>query len=217
MRFGLRGGFVLVKFAQIIGVIVSEAMVEMTIANASVTENSRKSMPATPPSSSSGMKAASSDTEIEMTVKPICREPSSAARIGERPDSRALSIFSIITMASSTTKPTEVASAISEILSIEKPTRYISAKVPASASGTVTPAAAVGVMRRRKTSTTIITSTMVTSSVASMSSTLARIDVVRSFRIEMSIPAGMKRWISGISAFTRSTVSMTLAEDCLRT
>ena len=46
-------------------------------------------------------------------------------------------------MASSTTKPTETASAISEMLSIEKPATHIAAQVPASASGTVTPAAMV--------------------------------------------------------------------------
>ncbi len=46
-------------------------------------------------------------------------------------------------MASSTTKPTDTASAISEMLSIEKPASHIAAQVPASASGTVTPAATV--------------------------------------------------------------------------
>ena len=54
-------------------------------------------------------------------------------------------MFSIMTMASSTTKPTETASAISERLSIEKPAPHIAAQVPASDSGTVTPAAIVGV------------------------------------------------------------------------
>ena len=57
------------------------------------------------------------------------------------PFSRLRNTFSITTMASSTTKPTETASAISEMLSIEKPAAHIAAQVPASASGTVTPAA----------------------------------------------------------------------------
>ena len=133
------------KCAQIIGVTDSDTRVEIAIANTSVTENSRNSRPTMPPMNSSGMNAAISDTLIEITVKPICRAPSSAARNGVGPLSRLRKMFSIITMASSTTKPTETASAISDRLSIEKPASHIAAQVPASDSGTVTPAARVGV------------------------------------------------------------------------
>ncbi len=45
-------------------------------------------------------------------------------------------MFSIITMASSTTKPVAMVSAISVRLLIEKPARYITANVPISDSGT---------------------------------------------------------------------------------
>ena len=48
-----------------------------------------------------------------------------------------------------------------------------------------------------------------------MSRTLARIVLVRSTRVETSTPAGIHCFSSGISAFTRSTVSMTLASPCL--
>ena len=101
---------------------VSDTTVEITIANASVTENSRNTRPTMPPMNSSGMNAATSETLIEITVKPIWRAPSMAARSGECPFSMLRNMFSIITMASSTTKPTETASAISDRLSIEKPT-----------------------------------------------------------------------------------------------
>ncbi len=47
-------------------------------------------------------------------------------------------MFSTTTMASSTTKPTAMVSAISDRLSREKFIRYIAANEPASASGTVT-------------------------------------------------------------------------------
>ena len=133
------------KWAQIIGVTDSDTTVETTIAKASVTENSRNSRPTMPPMNSSGMNAAISDRLIETTVKPICRAPSSAACIGDMPASRLRYMFSIMTMASSTTKPTETASAISDRLLIEKPATHIAAQVPASDSGTVTPAAIVGV------------------------------------------------------------------------
>ena len=115
-------------------------------------------------------------------------------------------MFSIMTIASSTTKPTEVARAISEMLSIEKPAAYMHAQVPASAKGTVTPAAAVGINRRKKTKTTTITRAIVAPSVQIMSRMLARIVVVRSLRIEIWMPAGRKRCRSGISDLMRSTV-----------
>jgi hypothetical protein len=55
------------------------------------------------------MNAAISDTLMEMTVKPIWRAPSSAPACGRTPASRLRNMFSIMTMASSTTKPTETA------------------------------------------------------------------------------------------------------------
>ena len=102
-------------------------------------------------------------------------------------------------MASSTTKPTDTASAISDRLSIENPTTHISAQVPASDSGTVTPAASVGAVRRRNRNTTSITSATEPDSVSCMSWMLARIVCVRSDNTEISMPAGIRLLISGIS------------------
>src|SRR5215468_5589523 len=107
------------------------------------------------------------------------------------PCSRLRYMFSIMTIASSTTKPTEIASAISDRLSIEKPASHIPAQVPASASGTETPAAIVGVVRRRNRNTTNITRNTVASSVNCISSTLARIVPVRSTSVEISTPDGI--------------------------
>ena len=163
----------------------------------------------------SGVKAAISDRLIDSTVKPICLAPSSAAGYGAMPRSRLRYMFSIMTMASSTTKPTEIASAISDRLSIENPASHMPAQVPASASGTETPAAIVGVSRRRKTNTTSMTRNAVASSVNCMSSTLARMVPVRSTSVEISTPAGSHSFSSGSSARTLSTVSITLASPCL--
>ncbi len=208
-------GGALTKCAQIIGVTEIETIVEIATAKASVTENSRNRRPTIPPMNRSGMNAAISETLIATTVKPICRAPSIAARNGEWPCSRLRNMFSIITMASSTTKPTETASAISEILSIEKPASHIAAQVPASESGTVMPAAIVGVVRRRNANTTIITSATVASSVSCMSETLARIVCVRSVSVETSTLAGIQRRSSGSRLLMRSTVSITFASACL--
>ena len=181
----------------------------------SVSENSRSSRPTMPSMKISGVKAAISDRLIDSTVNPICLAPSSAAASGAMPCSRLRYMFSIMTMASSTTNPIEIASAISDRLSIENPASHMPAQVPASASGTETPAAIVGVIRRRKTNTTSMTRKAVAISVHCMSWTLARMVPVRSTSVEISTPAGSHSFSSGISALTRSTVSMTLASPCL--
>ncbi len=70
-----------------------------------------------PPIIKSGMRTAISDRLIEKMVKPISLAPCSAALNGATPSSIWRVIFSSITIASSTTKPTEIVNAISERLS----------------------------------------------------------------------------------------------------
>ncbi len=82
-----------------------------------VTANSCISRPTTPPMKSTGMKTAASDSVIETIVNAISFEPSSAACSRGLPISMCRTMFSSMTMASSTTKPTESVSAISDRLS----------------------------------------------------------------------------------------------------
>src|SRR5262249_21312359 len=117
------------KWAQIIGVADSRTAVETAIAKGRGTENSRKARAARPVINNSGMNAATNEMLIESTVKPICRAPSIAAANGGMPFSRLRKQFSIMTIASSTTNPTETARAISDRLSIEKPASHIIAQV----------------------------------------------------------------------------------------
>ena len=63
------------------------------------------------------MKTATSDTLIDSTVNPISRAPAIAAAIGFMPASRYREMFSSTTMASSTTNPVAIVSAISDRLS----------------------------------------------------------------------------------------------------
>ena len=74
------------------------------------------------------------------------------------------------------------------------------AQVPASDSGTVTPAAMVAAVRRRNRKTTSMTSAMVASSVSCMSRTLARMVCVRSDRTEISMAGDIHRLSSGSSS-----------------
>ena len=103
--------------AHIIGVVVSDTSIDTAIANDKVTANSRNSRPTMPPIIRIGMKTATSEMLIETTVKPISLAPSSAASSGGIPCSRWRVMFSMTTMASSTTKPVAMVSAMSDRLS----------------------------------------------------------------------------------------------------
>src|SRR5580698_5678879 len=98
-------------------------------------------------------------------------------------------MFSITTMASSTTNPVEIVSAISDRLSIEYPSRYITPHVPTKETGTAIAGIAVDQTFLRKTKITRITSTTVINSVIWMSFTAARIETVRSDAITISAAA----------------------------
>ncbi|KAG1473819.1 hypothetical protein G6F54_014338 [Rhizopus delemar] len=74
------------------------------------------------------------------------------------PFSTCRMMFSSTTMASSTTKPVAIVSAIKVRLLIEKPARYMMPKVPTRDSGTTTLGISVAVRLRRKTKVTMTTS-----------------------------------------------------------
>ncbi|CAM5636322.1 hypothetical protein RLIN73S_06225 [Rhodanobacter lindaniclasticus] len=93
------------------GVSVSETAADTTIAATRVIANSCMNMPATPPANSSGMNTATSEAVIETMVKPISRAPVSVACLRSMPSSMCRMMFSITTMASSTTKPIAITSA----------------------------------------------------------------------------------------------------------
>ena len=120
------------------GVVVREMIMDTKMAVERVTANSRKSRPTIPPISRSGIKTAISERLMVKTVKPISSAPFNAAAKGCMPFSRWRVIFSITTMASSTTNPVEMVRAISERLSRLYPNRYITASVPISETGTAT-------------------------------------------------------------------------------
>ena len=102
---------------------VSDTRPETTTATMIVTANSCSNRPTMPPMNSTGRNTAASDAVIDTMVKPISRDPSNAAVSGVLPISTWRAMFSIITMASSTTKPTQSVIAISETLSRLNPIR----------------------------------------------------------------------------------------------
>ena len=64
------------------------------------------------------MNTATSDVLIDSTVNPTSRAPRSAASNGRSPRSRCRVMFSMTTIASSTTNPVEMVSAIIDRLSM---------------------------------------------------------------------------------------------------
>ena len=186
-------------------------MAEATTAMVSVSANSRNMRPTRPVMNNSGMNTAISDIVSEITVKPISLAPRSAAFNGGSPSSMWRTMFSIITMASSTTKPVPMVSAISDRLSSEKPANHITPKVAISDSGSATPAMKVARNVRRKIKTTSTTRPTLSTSVNCTSWMEARMVSVRSLTMVSAAPAGIVRCRRGSSARRRCTVSITLA------
>ncbi|MNC85882.1 hypothetical protein D3C83_15010 [compost metagenome] len=120
-------------------------------------------------------------------------------------------MFSIITIASSTTKPVAMVSAISVRLLTLNPARYITPKVPTSDSGTATLGMTVPASVRRNRKITSTTSATASISSNCTSSTEARMVVVRSVSSDTSKAAGRVAVNCGNRRFTRSTTSITFA------
>ena len=120
-------------------------------------------------------------------------------------------MFSIITMASSTTKPVEMVSAIRVRLFRLYPSMYIAPKVPTRESGTATLGMMVAATVRRKRKMTMTTRAITSISSNSTSSTEARMVTVRSVRMETLIACGSEARSWGSNALTRSTTAMMLA------
>ncbi len=158
-----------------------------------------------------GANTATSDIEMDITVKPTSFEPRSAARKGLSPISSRRTMFSMTTIASSTTKPVETVSAIRERLSSEYPQRYITPNVAINETGAATAGMAVALPLRKKRNVTRITSPMARSRLFSTSRSEARIVSDLSMRKLSSALPGSQEASWGIMALTLSTVSIIFA------
>ena len=132
------------------------------------------------------MNTAVSEIVIARMVNATSAEPSNAACNGVFPISMCRTMFSSITMASSTTKPTASVSAISDRLSSEYPNAYITAKVPMSDIGSARLGMIVAETFRRKMKITITTRNSVSISVNFTSSTDSSIETDLSYSVWIS-------------------------------
>src|SRR4030081_2753866 len=94
-------------------------------------------------------------------------------------------------MASSTTKPTDSVNAMSDKLSSEYPSRYMTANVPTIDMGRARLGIAVADRFRKKRKITRITRTNARNKVNFTSSTEERIETERSYRVSMDTDGGI--------------------------
>ncbi len=202
------------KRLQSIGVSVTDTTPEIRIAVVIVTANSRNSRPRIPLMNRIGMNTAASETVIERIVKPISREPLSAAWSGFSPSSMWRTMFSSITIASSTTKPIERISAIIERLLRLKCISCMTANVPRMEKGSASAGMSVADPLWRKRKMTATTSSSVTSIVTCTSWNASRIVRERSCRGVRCADGGSCETNDGRRLRTASVTSIVLLPGC---
>ena len=131
------------------------------------------------------------------------------------PFSICLTMFSSMTMASSTTKPTDSVSASSVMLLMEKSSMYMVANVPHSEIGTASAGMKVAEAERRNRKITRITRPMAISRVSSTSLTDCLIETERSMMTSIFTDGGICARSIGSFASTPSTTATVLASGCL--
>src|ERR1700678_1863528 len=120
-------------------------------------------------------------------------------------------MFSTTTIPPSTRNPVKIVSAISERLSMLNPNRYMTPKVAIRETGTTTPGIAVVVRSRKNRNTTITTRQTEINRVTSTLLTDSLMLVLRSSTTSTLIEAATEARKERTDAYTRSTVSITLA------
>ena len=127
-----------------------------------------------------GRNTVAREMVMDTMVKLISREPSRAAARADFPISMWRTMFSSMTMASSTTNPTESVRAISEMLSRLKPSTYMAAKVPTTDMGRARLGMIVAGILRRNRKMTMTTRHTVSTRVNFTSATDSRMELERS-------------------------------------
>ena len=149
------------------------------------------------------MNTAASENVIDRIVNSTSAAPSRAACSRVFPISKWRTMFSSMTMASSTTNPTASVRAIRERLSRLYCNRYITENVPMMDIGSAKLGMIVAVRLRRNRKITSTTSASVSSSVEVTSWTAASIEVDRSYSVATWTAGGISRCTRASAARTR--------------
>ena len=121
--------------------------------------NSRNRRPVVPSMNTIGKNTATKVIVVDTTAKNISLAPSMPACMGGMPRSMRMYMFSVITMASSTTSPTASTTASMVKTLIEKPIRYMTKNEPISDTGMTMHGMRVTRQSRKNRKMMMITST----------------------------------------------------------
>ncbi len=167
-----------------------------------------------PPINRMETNTTTSDRFIDSRVNPTSFAPSKAACIGLWPRRICRAMFSSTTIASSTTSPVAIISAINDRLLREKPSRYITEKLPISDTGTAKAGITAARQCPRNSNTTTITRAVAISSERSASCSVAVITDERSIATCNWAEAGNTACNPGSSALMSLMVAIMLAFAC---
>ena len=143
------------------GTKVSATTADTKIAKPTTTANSWNSNPMVPGMKKIGMSTATREMEMEMMVNATSRAPRMAAANAFMPFSMCRAMFSSITMASSTTKPTARVNPSIDTLFKLPSIQYSRDKAPINDTGMEMPGMRVADRRRKNKKMTNITKAIV--------------------------------------------------------
>ncbi len=194
------------------GVKVSELKAEIAMENAIVSENCWYSKPVVPGKNATGTNTATSTSDVAMTAPVTSPMASDAAKWESTCSSPiCLWMFSITTIASSTTSPVASTMPNSVKVLMENPSNLINANVPIRETGIVT--AGISVLRQscRNRNITIITKMTASTSVFNTSLIESPTNVVESNAMAYFKPGGKRCESRTNSALTALSTSSALA------
>ena len=186
----------------------------MEIEKAIVSANWRNRIPVVPGKNATGTNTATRTSEVAITAPVTSFMAADAARLGSlSPSLICRSMFSITTMASSTTSPVASVMPNSVRVLIENPSNFTKAKVPISDTGIVTDGMMVLRQSSRKIKITRMTSAIASIRVVSTSLMDSPTASVVSKASSYFIPGGKRLLSRSNSAMARLSTSKALAVD----
>ena len=180
----------------IIGVSVSDTKADTRTDDATTRPNSRNKRPVIPCRKITGKNTTASVTVVEMIANVISDDPFSPASRGSSPCSMRLKMFSIITIASSTTNPVARTTPKSVRRLMEKPKSHRKKNADTSDTGIATTGMIVARHERRNMKMISTTNPKAISSVSRTSSIALRMNVVESIASSRRRSFGACAWRS---------------------
>ena len=178
------------SFVEIIGVNVNATKEETTTAPAITTLNSRNKRPVVPSKKTIGKNTATNTTVVAITAKNISFDPLNPACNGDIPCSIFVNIFSMTTIASSTTKPMASTTASKVKMLMVNPATYIIKKEAINDTGIARTGINVVRQLRKKRKMIKTTKRKASKIVSSTSLIELRMNTVLSKAIVASISSG---------------------------